>query len=55
MNTVRKRVYSCRLITKMQKDPDFSKKLGLVNQISFLESEVEKKERIVTELLKRSS
>lgn len=45
MNTVRKRVYTSRLIINMQKNPDFSKKLGLVNQTSFLEREV-KKEKV---------
>lgn len=45
MNTVRTRVYSSRLIIKMQKNPDFSKKLRLVNQSSFLEREVKNKER----------
>ena len=29
MRTVKERVNTCRLICKMQKDPEFGKKLGL--------------------------
>ena len=35
MNEINRRVTSCRLISNMQKYPEFSNALGLVNQSAF--------------------
>ena len=40
MQTVKSRVDVCRLICKMQKDPEFGKKLGLEISPSFEEREL---------------
>lgn len=41
MQTVKSRVNVCRLICKMQKDPEFGKKLGLEFSPNFEERELQ--------------
>ena len=43
MGTVERRVKTCRMICKMQKYPEYSKKLGLVNRsVSYNKNESKK-------------
>ena len=36
MQTVRQRVVTCKLIEKINRDPEFGRKLGLVNRSRFI-------------------
>lgn len=45
MQTVESRVRTCRLIEKMQQDPLYSKRLGLMNRSVFLKKATIKKQK----------